>query len=127
MGSKFNDYTILEKIGNGSFGEVWKIRRRSDNKDLVWKIVHYAGMEANKRELLEREVLLLQKLNHPHIVHYDGLIEDAEKGVVYILMEFCSGGDLAHYIESFQHQKPLFVTNLYLHCILTFISLLFFA
>jgi hypothetical protein len=34
---KMDKYEILEQVGKGSFGAVTKIRRKADNKLLVWK------------------------------------------------------------------------------------------
>jgi NIMA (never in mitosis gene a)-related kinase len=39
-------------------------------------------------------VNILKELDHPNITKYTERIIDKEKGKIYIIMEYCSGGDL---------------------------------
>jgi len=105
MADLAREYTPLEPLGKGSFGEAWKVLRVRDKKVYVWKIVKYAGMEEKKLNLLKHEVMVLKNLNHPNIVRYRGLIDDPAAGVVRIVMEYCSGGDLAGLIEKLRESK----------------------
>jgi NIMA (never in mitosis gene a)-related kinase len=38
------NYEVIGRIGTGSFGQVSKIRRRSDGRILVWKEIKYGKM-----------------------------------------------------------------------------------
>ena len=49
-------YEVLEPIGSGSFGSVCKIRRKADDKILVWKEINYGNMSEKEKQLLVSEV-----------------------------------------------------------------------
>ena len=94
MSALLRDYVVIQQLGVGTFGVASHVRRRSDGRDLVCKAVPYGKMDERRRQLLEREVELLKKLRHPHIVQYEACINDREHKTVYIIMEYCAGGDL---------------------------------
>jgi len=54
----------------GSFGNVYKIRRKSDGQILVWKELDYGRMSERERHQVVGEVNILKQLNHPNIVKY---------------------------------------------------------
>jgi serine/threonine protein kinase len=45
-----------------------------------------------------QEFSMLATLHHPNIVTFYGISEDLAQGILYIVEEFCAGGDLASYI-----------------------------
>lgn len=44
-------YEELGLLGSGSFGNVYKIRRKSDGKQLVWKELNYGRMSEKEKVL----------------------------------------------------------------------------
>ncbi len=64
------NYEVVQEIGKGSFGSVYKIRRKSDGKQLVWKELNYGRMAEKEKQQLVSEVNILRELKHPHIVRY---------------------------------------------------------
>ena len=62
---------------------------------MVWKEMDYGSMSEAEKQLLVSEVNLLRELKHRHIVRYYDRIIDRARAVIYILMEYCQGGDLA--------------------------------
>jgi NIMA (never in mitosis gene a)-related kinase len=88
-------YEVIAEIGKGSFGRVFKIRRKSDGKDLVWKELNYGKMTEKEKSMVVSEVNILRELRHPNITRYYDRIIDKERALLYIVMEFCAGGDLA--------------------------------
>jgi len=105
MPSKLLDYDILGEIGSGSYGTCKKIRRRIDNKILVWKELDYGKMTEVEKQMLVSEVNLLRELKHPHIVRYYDRIIDRSNTTIYIVMEFCEGGDLGALIAKHRKEK----------------------
>ena len=57
-------------------------------------------MSEKEKHLLVSEVNILRDLNNPHIVRYSDRIIAREKKIIYIVMEFCSGGDLTSMIKN---------------------------
>lgn len=92
-------YEILEQVGKGSFGAVTKIRRKSDQKLLVWKEISYGRMKEKEKQQLVSEVNILREFRHPHIVKYYDRIVDKASSKIFIVMEFCEKGDLGHLIK----------------------------
>ncbi|XP_069092810.1 serine/threonine-protein kinase Nek2-like [Pleurodeles waltl] len=103
MSSRLDDYKEMRVVGRGSFGTCKKVVRKADNKILVWKELDYGHLPESERQKLTAEVNLLRDLKHPNIVRYYDRIYDRAKGRLYLVMEYCEGGDLAHLIE--RHAK----------------------
>ncbi|CAG9330592.1 unnamed protein product [Blepharisma stoltei] len=101
-------YEVIGKIGKGSFGEVSKIIRKSDRKELVWKEINYGGMSEKEKSQLVAEVNILRELRHPNIVRYYDRIVDKKNAKIYIVMEFCAGGDLGSLIKKKQKSRENF-------------------
>ncbi|KAI9596113.1 kinase-like domain-containing protein [Syncephalis fuscata] len=95
-------YELLEPIGQGSFGVIRKIRRKSDNKLFVRKEINYGRMSDKERRQMVNEVNILNKLRHPNIVRYHERQIDQDLRCIYIVMEYCSGGDLAAVIKYYK-------------------------
>ncbi|PKK26758.1 NIMA-related kinase 2 [Columba livia] len=71
------------------------VRRKADGKILVWKELDYGLMTEAEKQMLVSEVNLLRELRHPNIVRYYDRIIDRSCTTLYIVMEYCDGGDLA--------------------------------
>ena len=54
--------------------------------------------------MLVSEVNLLRELKHKHIVRYYDRIIDRSTTTLYIIMEYCEGGDLATYIKKMKNE-----------------------
>ncbi|NWT56731.1 NEK2 kinase, partial [Erythrocercus mccallii] len=98
MPSRPDDYEVLLTIGAGSYGKCRKVRRKADGKILVWKELDYGAMTESEKQMLVSEVNLLRELRHPNIVRYYDRIIDRSSTTLYIVMEYCDGGDLASLI-----------------------------
>lgn len=83
----------------GTFGSVWKVRRISDGKTLVWKELDYGSMTDKEKKQLVSEVNILRELKHQHIVKYHDRIIDKQETKIYIIMEYCEGGDISQLIK----------------------------
>ena len=94
-----NNYEILSQIGKGNFGTITKIIRKSDKKILVWKEINYKEMTEKEKQQLVSEVNILRELKHQNIVRYYDRIIDKKQSKIYIIMEYCEGGDLSQLIK----------------------------
>ncbi|KAM6220308.1 LOW QUALITY PROTEIN: serine/threonine-protein kinase Nek1 [Rhynchocyon petersi] len=85
-------YARLQKIGEGSFGKAVLVRSKEDEKQYVIKEINISRMSSKEREESRREVAVLANMKHPNIVQYRESFE--ENGSLYIVMDYCEGGDL---------------------------------
>uniref|UniRef100_A0A667XAU1 non-specific serine/threonine protein kinase n=1 Tax=Myripristis murdjan TaxID=586833 RepID=A0A667XAU1_9TELE len=89
-----NSYEIVRQIGEGAFGKAFLVRDKHGGGDgrCVVKHINLAKMSAREREASRKEVMLLSKMKHPNIVAFFRSFQ--EKNSLYIVMEYCDGGDL---------------------------------
>ena len=98
-------YEPISLIGKGNFGSISKIRRKSDGKILVWKELNYGSMKEKYKHHISSEINILKELHHPNIVKYYDRIIDKENTKIYIVMEYCPGGDLSQLIKRCRQSK----------------------
>jgi serine/threonine protein kinase len=63
-----DDYIILEHIGEGSFGKVYKARRKNTGFSVAMKFIHKHGKSEKDIKNLRQEIGILRKLNHENII-----------------------------------------------------------
>ena len=62
------DYVILEHIGEGSFGKVYKARRKNTGFSVAMKFINKHGKTEKDIKNLRQEIGILRKLNHENII-----------------------------------------------------------
>jgi serine/threonine protein kinase len=100
LAEKFPQLEILQLLGQGGMGAVYKARQKHLDRLVALKILPpEVGRSETFTERFTREARSLAKLNHPQIVtvHEFGCTQD---GLYYFLMEFVDGTDLRHIIQS---------------------------
>ncbi|CAI5784109.1 serine serine/threonine-protein kinase Nek1 isoform X1 [Podarcis lilfordi] len=85
-------YIKVQKIGEGSFGKAILVKAKENGKQYVIKEINISKMSNKEREESRREVAVLANMKHPNIVLYRESFE--EGGCLYIVMDYCEGGDL---------------------------------
>lgn len=92
-GRTLQRYRILEPLGSGGVGQVYRARDERLGRDVALKVLRAEDCDAGARERLRREARTLSQLNHPGI----STIHDVEtaEGVDFIVMELVSGETLA--------------------------------
>jgi serine/threonine-protein kinase len=93
-GTKLGSYEILEPIGAGGMGEVYRARDTKLGREVAIKVLPEAFAQNQERlARFEREARLLASLNHPNIATLFGL--EQSDGVVFLAMELAEGETLA--------------------------------
>ena len=105
-------YEPISYIGKGNFGSITKIRSKIDGKILVWKELNYGVMSEKDRNRIISEVNILRELHHPNIVKYYDRIIDKKNSKLYIVMEYCPGGDLSKIIKHNRKNNQYFSEDL---------------
>uniref|UniRef100_A0A3P9M9G0 non-specific serine/threonine protein kinase n=1 Tax=Oryzias latipes TaxID=8090 RepID=A0A3P9M9G0_ORYLA len=91
-------YENVKQIGEGSFGKAILVNSKEDGRQYVIKEIGIAGMSTKERRESRKEVSVLANMSHPNIVQYKESFE--EGGCLYIVMDYCEGGDLFKKINS---------------------------
>ncbi|ORX85461.1 Pkinase-domain-containing protein [Anaeromyces robustus] len=98
----FGRYIILHTIGKGEFGKVKLAYDPQKEIEVAIKFIKRSNItSAQKQAKLEREINILQNLNHPNIVRLYDVIE-TEK-YIGIVMAYANGGELFEYISENQY------------------------
>lgn len=93
----FGDYELIEKVGEGGMGLVYRARKLSLKKEVAVKFIK-AGRDASERQVafFLREAELASQLDHPHIAP---VYEVGEKdGARYLVMRYIPGVPLSRWM-----------------------------
>ncbi len=98
IGRKISHYTILDKLGGGGMGLVYRAHDSRLDRTVALKFLpHEWSHEPVLRERFSREARAASALDHPHICTvFD--IDETEEGQLFIAMAFCPGQTLKHHI-----------------------------
>ena len=107
MGSKVDDFEILQVLGEGSFGYIAKVKSRLNHKIYAMKKIDISKIKEDKVvKLMENETKVLADLDNPMVVKYYKTFN--EDGALFILMEFMDNGDIGGiYKASKILEKPI--------------------
>ncbi len=91
-------YLILEKLGQGGMGQVYKARHRTMKREVALKVISAAVVkDETSLRRFQREVEAAAQLNHPNIVTAHDAGE--HKGTHFLVMELVRGADLASIVK----------------------------
>ena len=94
LGETISHYKILEKIGQGGMGEVYRAQDTTLEREVAIKVLPAAFTHDPERlARFEREAKLLASLNHPNIAAIHGLEES--DGIRFLVLELVEGETLA--------------------------------
>ena len=96
-----NRYMLLERLGSGGMGEVYRALDRVTGQDVAVKLLLPALCEReSSRKRFAREAQAAQKLNHP------GIVKVYEYGTFhgrpFIVMELLTGKSLRYYVRAYR-------------------------
>jgi serine/threonine protein kinase len=93
-----DDYELLEEIGAGGFGRVYRARDLALERDVAIKVLHPAlTADPGVTERFRREAQLAARLRHPNIVSIYDIMGRA--GLTWYSMEYVPGSNLAQVIQ----------------------------
>jgi tetratricopeptide (TPR) repeat protein len=89
-------FDLVERIGVGGFGSVWKARDKELDRTVAIKIPRAGGMTAEQQEKFFREARAAAQLRHPRIVSVHEVGRDGDS--VYIVCDFVRGVTLGDWL-----------------------------
>ncbi|KAF9976149.1 Cyclin-dependent kinase catalytic subunit [Actinomortierella ambigua] len=96
-----DNYTKLEKIGEGTYGVVYKATERSTGRVVALKKIRLENEDEGVPSTAIREISLLKELKHGHIVQLLDILHDESK--LYLVFEFLDL-DLKRYMDNYSNQ-----------------------
>ena len=103
-GLTLGSYRVLNEIGRGGMGRVYKAEHRRMKRTVALKVLSASIQTPKAIRRFQREVEAAAKLNHPNIVAaYDA---DEENGVHYLVMEYVAGTSLADRVQQQRLDVP---------------------
>lgn len=105
--SSIEDFDIMSRLGSGSYGVVFKVRRKTDNKVYVIKTVRIVDLSAKEQQTAINEVTILSQLKSQFVVHYFDSFISGES--LHLVMEYCNKGDLQGLIKKAVEKERLFL------------------
>eukprot|EP01119_Soliformovum_irregulare_P005485 TRINITY_DN1723_c0_g1_i2.p1 TRINITY_DN1723_c0_g1~~TRINITY_DN1723_c0_g1_i2.p1 ORF type:complete len:442 (-),score=129.97 TRINITY_DN1723_c0_g1_i2:37-1362(-) len=105
------DFTILKVIGQGGFGRVLLVAKKDTEKIYAMKVMHKTKISGTRQLqclIAEKNIMLN---DNPFLVHLHYSFQTPEQ--LYFVMDFISGGDLAHHLTNkgrFIEKEVRFIT-----------------
>lgn len=76
------------QIGQGTYSNVYKARDRETGKIVALKKVRFDTSEAESVKFMAREIMVLQRLDHPNIIKLRGLATSRMHFSIYLVFDY---------------------------------------
>jgi BR serine/threonine kinase len=103
---EIGNYVLGRTIGTGVSGKVKLATHKETGEQAAVKIIEKSSFQATRdlEDKTKREIALMHILNHPHVLR---LLEVCESpNHLYLIIEYCSNGELFDFLVSQHHLEP---------------------
>ncbi|XP_071326606.1 serine/threonine-protein kinase Nek10 isoform X2 [Trachinotus anak] len=113
-----NAYSVLDHLGTGAFGSVFKVRKQSGQNLLALKEVNLhnpvfgkdkKSRDSNVEKIISELTIIKEQMTHPNIVKYYKTFLEGDK--LYIVMELIEGVPLAEHFNSLKEKQQQFTED----------------
>jgi len=89
-------YNIGEEVGRGAFSVVKKGVNKKTKEEVAIKLIDKKFLEEKDLTLIEREIAIMEKVNHPNVLSSRGVYSD--ENTIALVTELVTGGELFYKI-----------------------------
>ncbi|MBA0575984.1 hypothetical protein Golob_025307 [Gossypium lobatum] len=93
------DYLLKSKLRESSVSIVWKAETKSSGEEVAVKQVFLSKLNKHLANCLDCELNFLSSVNHPNIIRLLQVLQS--ESCLFLVLEFCAGGNLASYIRRY--------------------------
>ncbi|KAK3541197.1 hypothetical protein QTP86_016213 [Hemibagrus guttatus] len=110
-----NGYSVLDPLGSGAFGTVFKVRKQGAQNCLALKEVNLhnpafghdkKSRDSNVEKIVSELTIIKEQMTHPNIVKYLKTFLECDR--LYIVMELVEGAPLAEHFSSLKEKQQTF-------------------
>ncbi|KAL5864870.1 hypothetical protein ACOSQ3_002384 [Xanthoceras sorbifolium] len=83
-----NTFEKLNKIGQGTYSNVYRARDVIHDKIVALKKVRFDNHDPESIKFMAREICILRRLNHPNVIKLEGLIASPTASSLYLIFEY---------------------------------------
>ncbi|XP_004560267.1 serine/threonine-protein kinase Nek10 isoform X1 [Maylandia zebra] len=111
-------YSVLDHLGTGAFGSVFKVQKQSGQNILALKEVNLhnpafgkdkKSRDSNVEKIISELTIIKEQMTHPNIVKYYRTFLEGDK--LYIVMELIEGVPLAEHFNSLKEKQQQFTED----------------
>jgi serine/threonine-protein kinase ULK/ATG1 len=96
---RMKDHILTEALGSGTYATVYKAVHKGQQKQVVAvKCIRRSCLTSSSMANLLTEIKVMKQLQHEHIVKLEEFEWDSN--YIFLIMEYCNGGDLSNFIKS---------------------------
>ncbi|KAF4315025.1 hypothetical protein BBO99_00009682 [Phytophthora kernoviae] len=107
--ASIGEYVVTSKLGSGSFAVVYKGYHKTSKVPVAIKALSLNKLNGKLLANLEMEIAIMRQIDHPNVVKlYE--IKKTEKHM-YLILEYCAGGDLQQYMRRRQQTQGGTMSN----------------
>ncbi|XP_012700894.2 LOW QUALITY PROTEIN: probable serine/threonine-protein kinase At1g54610 [Setaria italica] len=81
-------YDKIEKVGQGTYSNVYKARERGTGRVVALKKVRLDTSESESVRFMAREIRVLQRLDHPNVIRLEGIATSRMHRSIYLVFDF---------------------------------------
>ena len=104
--ASFRDFEDLVELYRSNSGAVFCGKYKFDN--ILYVLKERKVSELGKKKDVMNEVRLLAQLCHPNVITCEGWFNDSERGSMFIILEYCPGGDLSKKVDLRKKSRKYF-------------------
>ncbi|KAG6602518.1 Protein IMPAIRED IN BABA-INDUCED STERILITY 1, partial [Cucurbita argyrosperma subsp. sororia] len=83
-----DSFEKLEKIGQGTYSSVFRARQVDTGRMVALKKVRFDNFQPESIRFMAREIMILRRLDHPNIMHLEGIITSKMSSSIYLVFEY---------------------------------------